>query len=215
MKNKNAWRARLGLSLAVALLAGLASTRAYATDAFQFRRPSDGVSQGEIDTNGNVVFRSSMTASSFYGNGANLTGVTATPSGAAGGSLTGTYPNPTLANTSVIPGTFGSTTQASTFTVSADGRITAAGQVTVTPAAASVSAGTFSGSFTFSSALAVGSTATLINGSASNSAICAAACANGIGRCVYVSTDDGDIYTSTGSVAAQWRNSRTGIGVCP
>jgi hypothetical protein len=61
------------------------------------------------------------------------------PSGTAGGSLSGTFPNPALANTTVIPGTYGSAASVSTFTVGADGRLTAAGTVSIAITAGAVS----------------------------------------------------------------------------
>ena len=60
-----------------------------------------------------------------------------TGTGLTGGPITssGTI---ALANTSVTPGSYGSATEASTFTVDAQGRLTVAGNVTVTPAFSSI-----------------------------------------------------------------------------
>lgn len=53
------------------------------------------------------------------------------PNGNAGGVLTGTYPNPGLASTGVIAGTYGDSTHVAQITVTSDGRITNATNVTI------------------------------------------------------------------------------------
>ena len=72
------------------------------------------------------------------GNDSRLTDSRA-PSGAAGGSLAGTFPNPTLSATTVTAAAYGSASSVATFTVGADGRLTAAASTAIAIASGAVS----------------------------------------------------------------------------
>jgi hypothetical protein len=84
------------------------------------------------------------------------------PSGAAGGDLAGNYPNPTilagavgpseLESTSVAAGFYGGATKYATFTVDEDGRLTSAGEVTISGGSGKVdkTGDTMTGTLTFS-----------------------------------------------------------------
>jgi len=51
-----------------------------------------------------------------------------------------------------------------------------------------------------------------ISGTATNATIRGLTCSGGVGKCVIASTDEGDLYISTGTLAGQFRNARTGKG---
>ena len=87
---------------------------------------------------GLLVFQTDGVAGFYYYNGsAWVTINTAT----AGGDLTGSYPNPTLATSGVTAGTYGSATQVGSFIVDAKGRLTFAGNTTISGVAPGGTAG--------------------------------------------------------------------------
>ena len=63
------------------------------------------------------------------------------PAGPEGGDLTNDFPNPILVNTAVTPGSYGSATEVATFTVDSKGRLTAAGDQTISGTAPGGAAG--------------------------------------------------------------------------
>jgi hypothetical protein len=92
-----------------------------------------GVTSGTVS-----VSYGTSSSTACVGNDSRLSDARA-PSGAAGGSLAGTFPSPTLAATAVTAAAYGSASSVATFTVGADGRLTAAGSTAIAIAAAAVS----------------------------------------------------------------------------
>lgn len=109
---------------------------------------------------------SGTTSQYIRGDGSAATTATSLPpNGSAGGSLTGTYPNPTLAATTVTANPYGSASAVATFTVGADGRLTAASSTAIAIASAAVSG------LTGFATLATGTVNQVVMGNASLSSI--------------------------------------------
>ena len=74
--------------------------------------------------------------------------------------------------------------------------------------------GTISGDLTVTGSIISTNTFSIsgfeIQGSTDNTGIKASICAGGLGACMIISTDEGDIYVSTGTGIGAYRNSRTG-----
>ncbi|MBK8910776.1 MAG: hypothetical protein IPM61_05540 [Chlorobi bacterium] len=107
-----------------------------------------GVSGSPVTTNGTLTATlASQTQNTVFAapNGANGTpsfrNLVADDLPDADGDVTGAYDDLQLASTGVTPGTYGSLTQIPTFTVDDDGRLTAAGSVTLTGAPPNGAAG--------------------------------------------------------------------------
>lgn len=111
---------------------------------------------------GTIVSGSSVTGGAFYGYGGNLSGVTASAVAAANvqaGTLGPAVIASSVAATGVTAATYGSATQAPQIAVAGDGRITSASNVTVTPAAGSITSGTLGAAVIASSVAATAVTA--------------------------------------------------------
>lgn len=103
-----------------------------------------------------IVSLSSVTATDFFGGGANLTSLT--PANLSAGELPANVIASSVAATGVTVGSYGSATESVQLTIGVDGRISSASNVTVTPAAASIQAGTLGSTVIASSVAATGVT---------------------------------------------------------
>ncbi len=154
--------------------------------------PATGLTIYNTTTN-QIEFRDGSSWKGLGIAGSGVTSITA-GTGLTGGTITssGTI---ALSSTGVTPGVYGSATQVPTFTVDAQGRLTGAGQVTVTPAWSSVTGKptTLGGYGITDGVTNAGGTPSLQSGlDASKPAVGTA------GR-IYIATDTAKIYRDTGS----------------
>lgn len=152
------------LNIRLMSLGGVLGTRLYLT--------SEGaLSIGAGLTASSGTFSGNVAAATFSGDGSALTGITATSVPAAGvqaGTLGASVIASSVAATAVTAGSYGSATAAPTYTVGVDGRLTAAANVTVTPAAGSITSGTLGAAVIASSVAATAVTAGTYGSSASS-----------------------------------------------
>lgn len=175
---------------------------------------------------GKVVSGSSITASAFFGDGTNVTNVTAAAvpaTGVTAGQLAagvtlnaGSLVNGPVAS-SILPSTVAYISVAQTWTATQTFKAANAGAAsTFWQSSAGVNVATMTNTGVFASTLTV-SGGLLNQGALSAAAIRTTSCPTSqdgivVAGCMVFNSSDFDLYTATGSAAGQYRNTRTGVG---